>query len=72
MQYATVSFYTNVASGPFKLKRDMLIYLMWQSGQLTNLQIAEKFGLSYSAVSQRVGVFKDLLGENTTLQNKFN
>ena len=45
---------------------------MWQSGQLTNLQIAEKFGLRYSAVSQRVGVFKDFLGENTTLQNKFN
>ena len=55
-----------------KLNRDMLIYLMWQSGQLTNLQIAEKFGLTYSAVRRRVGVFKDLLGENTTLQNKFN
>ena len=55
-----------------KLNRDMLIYLMWQSGQLTNLQIAEKFGLTYPAVSRRVGVFKDLLGENTTLQNKFN
>jgi len=44
---------------------------MGQLSQLTNLQIAEKFGLSYSAVSLRVGVFKDLLGENTTLQNKF-
>jgi len=35
------------------LDRDMLIYLMWQSGQLTNLQIAEKFGSTYSAVSRR-------------------
>ena len=50
----------------------MLIYLMWQSGQLTNLQTDEKFGLTYSAVSRRVGVLKDLLGENATLQNKFN
>jgi putative transposase len=41
------------------LDRDMLIYLMWQSGQLTNYQIAEKFGLTYSAVSRRVSVFKD-------------
>ena len=46
--------------------------LMWQSGQLTNLQIAEKFGLTYSAVSRRVGVFKDLLGNSTTLHKKFN
>ena len=52
--------------------RDMLIYLMWHTGQLTNLQIAEKFGLTYSAVSRRVGVFKDLLRKSKTLQNKFN
>ena len=54
------------------LDRDMLIYLMWQSGQLTNAQIAEKFGLTYSAVSRRVSVFKNMLGKNKTLQNKFN
>jgi putative transposase len=53
------------------LDRDMLIYLMWQSGQLTNLQIGEKFGLTYSAVSRRVGVFKNLLSKNETLQNQF-
>jgi integron integrase len=54
------------------LDRDMLIYLMWQSGQLTNVQIAEKFGLTYSAVSRRAGVFKNMLGENKTLQQKLN
>jgi putative transposase len=51
--------------------RDLLIYLMWQSGQLTNRQIAEKFGLTYSAVSRRVGVFKGSLSNSTKLQNKF-
>jgi hypothetical protein len=50
----------------------MLLYLLWQSGQLTNVQIAEKFGLTYSAVSRRVSVFKNMLGKNKTLQNKFN
>jgi hypothetical protein len=50
----------------------MLIYLMWQTGQLTNSQIAEKFGLTYSAVSRRVGVYKDLLSENKILQTNFN
>jgi len=52
--------------------RDMLIYLMWQTGQLTNHQIAEKFGLTYSAVSRRVGVFKDFLRRSKTLPSKFN
>ena len=55
-----------------KLNRDMLIYLMWQTGSQTNLQIAEKFGLTYSAVSQRVGVFKNMLSKSTTLQNEIN
>jgi len=52
--------------------RDMLIYLMWQTGQLTNLQIAENFGLTFSAVSRRVGVFKDMLSKSKTLKSKFN
>jgi hypothetical protein len=47
-------------------------YMLWQSGQLNNQQIGEKFGLTYSAVSRRVGVFKDLLRKNSGLQNKLN
>ncbi len=54
------------------LDRDLLIYLLWQTGHLTNNQIAEKFGLTYSAVSRRVGVFKNLLKESNKLQKKFN
>lgn len=50
----------------------MLIYLMWQTGQLSNFQIAEKFGLTYLAVARRVGVFKDLLRKNQTLKSNFN
>jgi hypothetical protein len=49
-----------------------LIYLMWQSGKLTNVQIAEKFGLTYSAVSRRVGLFKNMLHNNKILQIRFN
>ncbi len=55
-----------------KLNRDLLIYLLWQLGQLTNQQIGEKFGLSYSAVSQRVSNFQGLLIKNRALRNKFN
>jgi Winged helix-turn-helix DNA-binding len=57
-------------SQPDILDRDMLIYLMWQSGQLTNAQIAEKFGLTYSAVSRRVGVFKNMLNKKKDIAAK--
>ncbi|MBW2488635.1 MAG: transposase, partial [Deltaproteobacteria bacterium] len=52
---------TGRISAADKEKRDLLIYLLWQTGQLTNQQIGVKFGLSYSAVSRRVRIFKDLL-----------
>jgi putative transposase len=55
-----------------KTDRDLLVYLLWQSGRLTNRQIGEKFGLSYPAVSQRVSIFKDLLRNSQALQNKYN
>jgi len=55
-----------------KADRDLLIYLLWQLGQLTNQQIGEKFGLTYSAVSQRVAIIKDLILNNQAVRNKFN
>jgi putative transposase len=55
-----------------KADRDLLIYLLWQSGRLTNRQIGEKFGLTYPAVSQRVSIFKDSLRNSPALQNKYN
>jgi len=54
------------------MNRDMLIYLLWQLGQLTNQQLGDKFGLSSSAVSRRVEIFKDLLLKNQALFDKFN
>jgi len=55
-----------------KLNRDLLIYLLWHIGQITNQQIGERFGLTYSAVSRRVQIFKDLLRNSQALQNKYN
>jgi REP element-mobilizing transposase RayT len=54
-----------------KADRDLVIYLLWQSGQLTNQKIGEKFGLTYSAVSRRVSVFKDVIKKNQAMKNKF-
>ena len=49
----------------------MLIYIVWQLGVATNQEIGEKFGLTYSAVSQRVSIIKGLLIKNQALRNKF-
>lgn len=54
------------------LDRNLLIFLLWQSGRLANYKIAGKFGLIYSAVSRRVGIFRNLSNESTGLQNKLN
>ncbi|MDP2646349.1 MAG: transposase [Desulfobacterales bacterium] len=35
-------------------KRDLMIYLLWETGRFTNLKIGELFGLTYSSISRRV------------------
>lgn len=41
-----------------KTKRDILLYLLWQQGQYTNLQIGELFSLTHSSVSRRVTIIR--------------
>ncbi len=55
----------------FKADRDLLIYIAWQSGVATNQEIGEKFGLTYSAVSQRVSVIKEMLNTDKELERKY-
>jgi len=53
-----------------KVDRDLLIYIAWQLGVTTNQEIGEKFGLSYSAVSQRVKIIKEMLKKDKELARK--
>ena len=46
-------------------------HLIQQMGGLTDQQLGVMFGLGYSAVSRRDGIFKAKLQENRTLQRKF-
>ena len=39
--------------------KDTLIYRLWQTGKFINSEIAEQFGLTYSAVTRRVDAFKN-------------
>ncbi len=54
-----------------KTDRDLLIYIAWQLGVATNHEIGEKFGLTYSAVSQRVRVIKEMLNKDKELERKY-
>jgi hypothetical protein len=53
------------------LDRDLLIYTAWQLGVATNQQIGEKFGLTYSSVSQRARVIKEKLHKDKALAKRY-
>ncbi len=47
-----------------KTGRDLMIYMLWQTGRFTNQEIAKLFGLTYSSVNRRVGIVrKELRGD---------
>jgi REP element-mobilizing transposase RayT len=58
-------------SGAEKDKRDLLVYFIWQAGHLSNEQIGNLFGISYSAVSHIVRLFKAKLENDQKVQAKF-
>lgn len=59
-------------SGLEKDQRDVLIYLIWKTGRLTNAKIGELFGLTYSSVSHGVKAAKTKLKQDLKLRTKFN
>jgi len=53
------------------INRDMLVYLLWQSGHFKNSEIGDQVGLTISSVSRRVGIFQELLDRDKELQTQF-
>jgi hypothetical protein len=53
-----------------KDKRDMLIYLLWKTGRVSNREIGDHFGLNYASVSRLVHQFRDNMLQNKGLANK--
>ena len=47
-----------------KIKRDIMIYLLWKTGSFTNKEIASHFGIGYSAVSRRVSCCNNMIESN--------
>jgi hypothetical protein len=58
-------------SGAEKETRDLMIFLIWNAGVLTNDQIGRLFGVSFSAVSHAVKSLKTRMLENQELAAKF-
>ncbi|MGD9180025.1 MAG: transposase [Desulfobacterales bacterium] len=58
-------------SGAEKETRDLMIFLIWNAGVLTNDQIGRLFGVSFSAVSHAVKSLKARMQEDPKLQAKF-
>jgi len=54
-----------------KTNRDILIYLLWQTGRFSNAEIGEPFGLTYSSVSRRVSVLKRRLENEDDLKRMY-
>lgn len=54
-----------------KDKRNLLVYLLWESGRLANQEIGSFFGLSYSAVSRCVNDFRQRMGKDEELDHQF-
>ncbi len=54
-----------------KVNRDMLVYMVWQSGRLSNKAIGEYFGLTYSSVSKCVKSIGDRLSSDNEFKVRY-
>lgn len=54
-----------------KDNRDLLIYLLWRAGRLSNSGIGAYFGLTYSAVSRRVKIISDKIVTDLAVRGKY-
>ena len=54
-----------------KSARDLMVYILWQTGRFTNRDVAKLFGLSYSSVSSRVSIVRNRLREDKVFKDKF-
>lgn len=54
-----------------KDKRDLMIYLLWRAGRLSNSAIGGYFGLSYSAVSRRVKIISEKIAADPAVRGRY-
>ena len=57
--------------GTDKHKRDLIVYLIWNKGLMTNEQLGRLFNISHSAVSHSVKTFKKKMINDKKAKNQF-
>ena len=51
-------------------QRDLLIYILWESGRFANIEIGSLLGISYSNVSRRISEIRKKLDKDRGLRGK--
>jgi hypothetical protein len=54
-----------------KTNRDLLIYLLWQTGRFTNSRIGEPLGLTHSSVTRRVHALRERLERDDEVKSRY-
>lgn len=54
-----------------KDKRDIMIYLLWETGKYTNMRIGNLFGLTYSSISRRVNITKSRIAGGDQIRGRY-
>ena len=62
--------YSKRLRGSDKQNRDLIVYLIWNKGRLTNVEIEKLFGMCYSAVSLSVKSIKKKLDKDKKLKRQ--
>jgi len=54
-----------------KYNRDLLIYLLWETGLFKNQEIRNLFGLTYSSISRRAATVRKKIVTDSKLKKQF-
>ncbi len=57
--------------GADKTHRDLLVYLLWETGRYTNTQIGKQFNLGYSSISKIVSEIRPIIINDKKLKEHF-
>jgi len=52
--------------------RDLILYLLWETGRYKGHEIGDLFGLGYSAVSRRAAMTRERIGRDNTFKKEYN
>jgi len=58
-------------SEQYRDKRDLLIYLLWETGLYKNQEIGDLLGLTYSSISRRANITRERISKDIKIKKQF-